>query len=222
MYDYSKYGIDESKIKTFNGKTHYMSNINWSYMNLTQIPIHFDVVVGSFNISNNQIASLYNLPEIVKGSLDCSNNQLKTFEHISLVIDFHLDAANNQIENLKFLQNTKCRSINLQNNKLLYLPNISSVVEPVVTGNPILLIDDGVLSNTENIIKENLENIKLIDFSKYTTETIEELYTQLRKTNSKIFEIIETKIYTENVKGLREDKYIRTRQKTQKNIGFAF
>ena len=55
-------------------------DVNLSKKNLTNIPIEFDLVIGDFNVSNNELVDSFNLPKNVRGTLDCSNNKIDSFD----------------------------------------------------------------------------------------------------------------------------------------------
>ena len=50
---------------------------------MTEIPIQFNEVNGSFYCDDNQLTSLEGSPKIVEGHFDCANNQnLKSIDYL--------------------------------------------------------------------------------------------------------------------------------------------
>lgn len=55
-------------------------NVDLSNLNLTKIPIKFNIVYGDFNCSFNKLTTLENAPKFVHGDFYCSVNELKSLE----------------------------------------------------------------------------------------------------------------------------------------------
>lgn len=57
-----------------------MGSVDLSYQQLVVLPFPFRAISGDFDISHNQLTSLQNAPEIVDGHFNCAHNQLKNIE----------------------------------------------------------------------------------------------------------------------------------------------
>ena len=56
-------------------------NVNLSFMELSKLPLKFNIVLGSFDCGNNILTTLKGSPKHVGGWFDCSSNRLKTLKH---------------------------------------------------------------------------------------------------------------------------------------------
>jgi hypothetical protein len=56
-------------------------NVNLSFMGLSELPLKFNNVLGSFDCGDNILTTLKGSPKRVGGWFDCSNNRLKTLKH---------------------------------------------------------------------------------------------------------------------------------------------
>lgn len=115
--------------------THY---VNMSGLNLSEVPIKFELVDGTFDVSNNQITTFKNFPKKCRymdannnnilslkgcpqaGTLRLKNNRIESLEGIYLGADF-IDLASNNISDLTLA------------NDLEYGNSFFSVVENNVT-----------------------------------------------------------------------------------------
>ena len=73
-YDIKNYTINPD------GSIDVDGNVDLSYMDLTEIPLKFNKVSGSFYCYNNQLTSLVGGPKEVGRNFDCYNNQLTSLE----------------------------------------------------------------------------------------------------------------------------------------------
>ncbi len=73
-YDIKNYTINPD------GSIDVDGNVDLSYMDLTEIPLKFNKVSGSFYCHNNQLTSLVGGPKEVGRNFDCYNNQLTSLE----------------------------------------------------------------------------------------------------------------------------------------------
>ena len=68
--------------------------------NLTEIPLKFNKVNGTFNCMNNKLTSLKNSPEYMSGSLNVFQNNIKTFDYFPKKIDGLIFLESNPIDEL--------------------------------------------------------------------------------------------------------------------------
>lgn len=103
-------------------------SVNLSDKGLTEIPVVFRFVKGSFTCSNNDLTSLKNSPVEVE-NFDCSHNNLTSLEYCpSKVMDF--DCSYNNLTNLEYSPNV-LRSYNCNNNKITSLKGCQKNVDSV-------------------------------------------------------------------------------------------
>jgi hypothetical protein len=63
-----------------NGGVDVDGDVDLSFMNLTEIPVKFGKVTGSFDCDENKLTTLKNVPDWVGGSFYCSDNKLTSLE----------------------------------------------------------------------------------------------------------------------------------------------
>ena len=73
-YNITNYSINPDGSIDVNG------NVDLSYMELTEIPLKFNRVSGSFYCHNNKLTSLVSGPKEVGGSFHCESNKLTSLE----------------------------------------------------------------------------------------------------------------------------------------------
>jgi len=83
------------------GSLEVKGNVNFSGLSLKEIPFNFKKIIGDFDVSDNQLTSLKNCPEIVEGNLFINNNKLVSLEGCSNKIDGLFDCSYNLLENFK-------------------------------------------------------------------------------------------------------------------------
>ena len=87
-------------------------DVNLMYKNLNNLPdyIQFNVINGSFTISDNNLTSLRGCPRYVNSLFNCENNKLTTLEYAPVKIWITLFCNNNPIpkkEIYKYIFDTK-------------------------------------------------------------------------------------------------------------------
>lgn len=75
-------------------------NVYLNTMNLTEIPLKFNKVSGSFDVSNNKLTSLEGSPDIVDGTYYCSSNIIKDLNGITTKIKYSIRLYNNPLQSL--------------------------------------------------------------------------------------------------------------------------
>jgi len=77
------------------------NNIYLYSLNLSVIPIQFNIIKGNFSCSWNNIKSLEGSPRKIKGYFDCSNNKLKSLKGSPKEIGENFYCYYNQLTSLK-------------------------------------------------------------------------------------------------------------------------
>jgi hypothetical protein len=80
-----------------------MSKDMFLYLKKTimKIPIHFNIVDGYFDCSNNKLITLEGAPIKVDGSFNCSENQLTSLEGGPIEVGEHFNCSHNQLITLE-------------------------------------------------------------------------------------------------------------------------
>ena len=94
-YDIENYSINPDGSIDVNG------NVDLSHLNLTKIPIKFNIVNGYFKCSNNKLKTLENSPnEVVRGYFNCSWNKLSNLLHSPIYLDGFFYCSENTLKSL--------------------------------------------------------------------------------------------------------------------------
>lgn len=96
-----KYNIDNYQI--VNGLVNVDDNVDLASLDLYEIPLHFGIVTGNFDISGNNISSLKGSPICALGFY-CDRNKLTTLEFITQNVSYSIDCSYNEIQSLKYIQ----------------------------------------------------------------------------------------------------------------------
>ena len=83
-----------------------VGSVRMDGMNLTEIPVKFGSVSGSFICNNNQLTSLKNAPMDVGGVFYCDNNELTSLEFLPMsfgggFLHVHNNPLTNYFKNIK-------------------------------------------------------------------------------------------------------------------------
>ena len=97
-------------------------NVNLSFMGLSELPLKFNKVFGSFDCVNNKLTTLKGSPKHVGGWFDCSNNRLTTLKHCPDYIHNFFYCKYNKLEYLDYLPHHYGSSIVCRGNPLKELP----------------------------------------------------------------------------------------------------
>lgn len=126
-------------------RKHFYDNVELDHLFLKEIPDNIAMYAchGSYDISNNKLASLKNCPSFVKGNFDCSHNNLTSLrdgpqevqgsyycnfnkitslDGIAKIIGGGVDVSSNQLTSLQGLPTLKSnRSLKVTDNKITSL-----------------------------------------------------------------------------------------------------
>lgn len=78
------------------------SNINLTHREFKNIPLNFNKINGSFDISENFIESLEGSPKYIEVNFICHNNSLTSFKHSPNFIGGVYDCSRNDIRSFKY------------------------------------------------------------------------------------------------------------------------
>ena len=114
------------KIKNYtinkDGSIDVNDGVNLSFMGLSELPLKFNNVLGSFDCANNKLTTLKGSPKRVGGWFDCSNNRLTTLKHCPNYIHNFFYCKYNKLEYLDYLPDHHGSSIVCRGNPLKELP----------------------------------------------------------------------------------------------------
>jgi hypothetical protein len=86
------------------GSINVRGDVSLSSTGLSELPLKFGIVSGSFYCYLNQLTSLEGSPNYVGGSFECFNNKLTSLEGLSKIIKGSLFCMNNKLTNLKGIE----------------------------------------------------------------------------------------------------------------------
>ena len=104
-----------------NGEVDVDGDVDIFQLNLTEIPVKFGSVGGSFDCSYNQLTSLEFAPKSVGRSFYCDNNQLTSLEFAPTSVGKGFYCNFNQLTSLEFAPTSVGRSFYCDNNQLTSL-----------------------------------------------------------------------------------------------------
>ena len=120
-------------------------------MGLSELPLKFNKVFGSFDCANNILTTLKGSPKHVGGWFDCSTNRLTTLKHCPDYIHNFFYCKYNKLEYLDYLPDHYGSSIVCRGNPLKELP--IHLIEDIKCDNKDILIKKSKRSNrVKNII----------------------------------------------------------------------
>jgi hypothetical protein len=96
-----KYGIKNYTIND-DGSIDVNQKVSLSYYGLTELPLKFGVVTGTFYCSDNKLTSLKGSPKWVGGDFRCDENLLTSLEFAPEYVGDTFICLHNNLTNLKF------------------------------------------------------------------------------------------------------------------------
>jgi hypothetical protein len=120
-YNITNYTINED------GTIDVDDSVNLSYKGLTELPLRFRNVSGSFWCDSNKLISLEGSPKSVGGSFLCYNNKLTSLEGSPQSVGVHFDCYHNLLKNLKGCPQTVGSNFICRDNKLFSLDGIDRI-----------------------------------------------------------------------------------------------
>lgn len=95
--------------------------VDIAFQNLSQIPVQFGIIKGTFSCSDNKLKSLKGAPIEVYGSFDCSHNQITSLIHSPKFVSKNYNCSHNKIKTLKYTPKTISGNFYCNNNSLTSL-----------------------------------------------------------------------------------------------------
>jgi hypothetical protein len=170
--------IDISKLsKNDDGTYDYNGDLDFSKMklkSLTEIPIKFKNINGTFDCSRNQLVSLEVAPKEVHGYFNCSVNQLVTLEGAPEIIQGSFYCYNNQLVTLEGGPIEVKGTFNCHFNQLVSLEGVPDTIQGNFLCYQNNLISDkhlskvyGIFDSDPNPFKKTKEHVKIISEMSY-------------------------------------------------------
>jgi hypothetical protein len=103
-------------------------SVNLRKKELTNIPVQFGHIKGSFDCSGNKLMSLKGCPHTIDSYFDCSSNELVTLEFCPKIVVNGMECDNNQLVNLKGAPENLKGTFNCQKNKLTSLEGSPKII----------------------------------------------------------------------------------------------
>ena len=174
-------------------------DVNLISKGLSQIPIQFGIIDGSFNCSWNNLTSLEGCPQLIGSSFYCSRNELTSLEGCTQKIHGGFYCSDNKLTSLKYCPEIIVEDFDCQNNNLTsfkYFPKEIKGKYVCTCGNNI---------KEEELVNFNckMENINKIYSDFNTDRNVEEFlnkvsyYKNIKKENELLKEL---SIASSNVK----------------------
>jgi len=152
-------------------------------MGLTEIPVKFNRVDGTFNCANNKLTTLEGCPNIINGYFNCGFNNLKSLKGCPRELNGDVFMGFNQLSSLKGCPSIINGFLNCSHNQLTSLEGCPSIIRGKFSCayNPlspewteerfrnICDVEDKIIGLKENEIYESFENTfdsSLVDYSK--------------------------------------------------------
>lgn len=138
------YDSNRNKQVVYNCNT----TVNLTYLNLSNIPIQFNIINGDFICAHNKLTSLKGCPKIVLGKFDCSYNYLTNLNYFPKLITGPVDCSNNYLVSLRGINHNYNYILNISKNyltNLTYCPKI--LYNLYCSYNPIKLIKNLIIKN---------------------------------------------------------------------------
>ena len=151
---------EKYKIKNYtinpDGSIDVDGGVNLYDMNLTELPLKFNMVSGHFIISHNRITSLDGCPREVGGDFYCYNNNLVTLKGGPEFVDGCYRCSENKLESLKYSPLGIERSLFCEGNNIKTLEGFPMIIKGSLNlrNNPISIIDESIKVG-ETIYLEN-------------------------------------------------------------------
>ena len=95
LYDIRNYTINEDGTVDVDNEVYLVS------CNLTELPLKFGIVDGSFNCSNNELTTLEGSPKSVGSHFKCVNNKLTDLKGGPEKVDSYFDCERNELTTLE-------------------------------------------------------------------------------------------------------------------------
>lgn len=110
-----RYGIEKYTINS-NGSIDVDGNVELSFNRLKRLPIKFNYVSGSFDISCNKLTTLEGLPKHIGGYLNLDYNDIEVL-NIDLICNYSISIGENPIKRIEYINPNIIGNIRIHNNQ---------------------------------------------------------------------------------------------------------
>ncbi len=150
------------------------SIVDLSKCELTELPLNFNRVNGSFLCYNNELTTLKGSPKYIKSSFDCSENKLTSLEYSPEYVGNHFYCNQNKLTSLEYSPKHVGGYLSCSYNKIRDLYGVSDYIEDylwIYGKNPIssifgkvVYIDDIKRFNSYKVIKDGIVDLKRLKY----------------------------------------------------------
>ncbi len=127
--------LDEMGIKNYtinkDGTVDVKGGVNISSENLTEIPVQFNKVGGSFWCDNNNLNSLKGAPKVVSAGFYCSNNNLTSLQGAPKEVAGSFYCSNNNLTTLDGAPKRVYGTFDCGRNKLISLNHVPKEINGI-------------------------------------------------------------------------------------------
>ncbi len=111
-----RYGINKYTINS-DGSIDVDGNVELSFYKLSKLPIKFNYVRGSFDISCNKLTTLEGLPKYIDGYLNLDYNHIVVLNIDIIAIGSNISIGMNPIEKIEYINPNIIDNIRIHNNQ---------------------------------------------------------------------------------------------------------
>jgi hypothetical protein len=105
----------------------------WS--DIKKFPIQFNVVLGYFVCSNNELSTLEGVPKIVHGDFDCSSNNLGSLKYAPELVKGNFNCSNNRLRHLDFAKTYITDSLICKENPIEHINHLAMNIQGTIVHN---------------------------------------------------------------------------------------
>lgn len=120
-------GIKNYSINS-DGSVDVHGDVNLRGDDLEWLPIPFNIVHGSFDISNNRIYEFHNFPKEIKSDLLAMQNMFESFSGFETKVGGSIIFSNNRIRSVKGLPNEIYGALDLSENNIVFMDGIPNII----------------------------------------------------------------------------------------------
>lgn len=110
-----RYGIEKYTINS-DGSIDVDGNVELSFNRFKRLPIKFNYVRGSFDISCNKLTTLEGLPNYIGGYLNLDYNDIEVL-NIDLICNYSISIGENPIKRIEYINPNIIGNIRIHNNQ---------------------------------------------------------------------------------------------------------
>lgn len=139
------------------------NDVDLSEKELEEIPIQFNNIIGSFNISNNYLNSLIGSPRRVSDSFIAFSNYLENLKYFPKIVGQNIHLEDNELKILEYLPKIIRGNLSAENNKIIAFLNPPKLINGLLNlkNNNIISLKSFPIINGDIILNENPLNFKI-------------------------------------------------------------